>query len=95
MPLVELEGQLRQPILSRLHAAQSGGLLAGGLTATGAAAGHLHLPVHFGAIAAMGGVTALVAARRLPARPPGRQMPILVRPEKRLMLLGRWPSARF
>jgi MFS family permease len=80
MPLVELEGQLRQPILSRL--------LAGGLTATGAAAGHLHLPVHFGAIAAMCGVAALVAARRLPARPPGRQMPILVRPEKRLMLLG-------
>jgi MFS family permease len=85
---VELEGQLRRPMLSRLHAAQSGGLLVGGLAATGAATGHLSLLVHFGVIAAAGGLAALLAASRLPAGATRRHTPILIRPEKRLMLLG-------
>lgn len=93
---VELEEQLHRPTLSRLHAAQSGGLLTGGLAATGAAAGHLVLLVHFAAVALTGGLAAFAASGRLPspASTAGstavstHRMPVLVGPQPRLLLLG-------
>lgn len=92
---VEVERRLHRPVLSRLHAAQSCGLLAGGLAATGAAAGHVPLVVHFGAVAAAGGLPALAAFGWLPAAGPGRPMPVLVRPGRRLLLLGAMAFCAF
>jgi MFS family permease len=86
---VELEQLLHRPLLSRLHAGQGGGLLAGGLAATGAASVHLPLAAHFGFIAAAGAVAAQAATTRVPAGPRGRAVARMqVRPDRRLLLLG-------
>ena len=56
----------RRPLLSRLHASQSVGLVAGALLATAAAAAGLPLPAHFGKVAAAGAVCGLAATACLP-----------------------------
>jgi MFS family permease len=85
---VELEQRLHRRMLSRLHGAQSGGLLAGGLAATAASATRIPLAVHFGAVAVTGGVAALAAANWLPGGRGSALAPTLTRPDRRLLLLG-------
>lgn len=93
---VELEEQLHRPILSRLHAAQSGGLLTGGLAATGAAAAHLLLLEHFAAVALTVGLAAFAASGRLspagstagPTAVSRHRMSVLAGLRPRLLLLG-------
>jgi MFS family permease len=85
---VELEARTSRPWLSRLHAGQSAGLLAGGLAATAAAAADLPLPAHFGAVGIGASITGLLAAVRLSAETPTRRSPPFVRPERTLVLLG-------
>jgi hypothetical protein len=85
---VELESRGRRPMLSRLHAAQSSGLLAGGLLATGAEATRLPLAIHFGAVALCSMIAGLVATALLPAGTSRGHAPIAARPDRRLLLLG-------
>ena len=56
----------RRPLLSRLHASQSVGLVAGALLATAAAAAGLPFQAHFGIVAAAGAVCGLAATACLP-----------------------------
>src|SRR5215208_1373646 len=51
---VELERRLRRPLLSRLHAGHSFGVLGGGLLGTAAAAAGVGVATHFTAVAAAG-----------------------------------------
>jgi hypothetical protein len=85
---VELEERAGRPLLSRLHASQSGGLVAGALLATAAAAAGLPLPAHFGTVAAAGAVCGLAATACLPAGPGGAGVRLAARPGRRLMLPG-------
>jgi MFS family permease len=84
----ELQVARDRPLLSRLHAAQSGGLLAGALVATAAAAARLPLAIHFTLVAALGGGAALTACTQLPGGPPARPVPVWVPPQRRLVRLG-------
>jgi MFS family permease len=85
---VQLEARTNRPRLSRLHAGQSGGLLAGGLAATVAAAVHVPLPIHFGVVGLVAVIAGLVSATRLPPGTATQRSPILARPDRPLVLLG-------
>lgn len=85
---VELEARTSRPMLSRLHAGQSVGLLAGGLVATAAAAADLPLPAHFGAVGIVASIAGLLTAMWLPAGTATRRSPQFARPERSLVLLG-------
>lgn len=85
---VELEARSGRPLLSRLHAGQSAGLLAGGLVATGAAAGHLPLAVHFGAVAFVATFAGLGVGSRVRPDAPRQRVGLLALPCRGLALLG-------
>lgn len=85
---VQLEERTDRPLLSRLHASQSAGLVTGGLLATAAAVANLPLTTHFGAMAIAVVVSGLAATTRLPAGTAETRPPVIVRPNRRLMLLG-------
>jgi MFS family permease len=85
---LELEARAGRPMLSRLHAAHSMGLLGGALGAVSAAAAHISVPVHFGAVAVVGAVVGLAGSAHLPPGSAGSRTPVLVRPDRRLVLLG-------
>ncbi len=76
-----------RPVLSGLHAGQGVGLLVGATAATAAAALDVPLLAHVGAVAALAAATGLVATAPLLAQPTG-PAPVLVRPDRRLLLLG-------
>jgi MFS family permease len=84
----ELEQRLQRPALSRLHAAQSIGLLAGGVIAGAAAAAHIRLSIHFAVVALVSATAALVSIGWVPPGEIGRRTPILARPDRGLVLLG-------
>jgi hypothetical protein len=84
----EAQAGAHKPLLSRMHAGQSAGLLAGGLAATGAAAARVSLPVHFAAAAAVAAAAGLAATTRLPPGVTDRRSPALTRPGRRQALLG-------
>lgn len=85
---VELEARIDGSLLSRLHAGQSGGLLAGGLVATGAAAGRIPLPLHFAGVAVVAVFVVLASSGRLPAHASGTGGRRLGIPDRHLLLLG-------
>jgi hypothetical protein len=85
---LELEQLLRRPTLSRLHAAQSVGLLVGGLAATIAAGSGIPLLLPFGLMAVVGVLAAAVATTCLPAGAFGARSALLRLPERRLLRLA-------
>jgi MFS family permease len=85
---VELERRLRRPVLSRLHAGHSFGVLAGGLAGTAAAAAGIGVRPHFAAVAATGLFAGLAATTRLPEGPRAADAPLLARPTGRLAALA-------
>jgi len=86
---IALEAAVGRPILSRLHAAFSGGGLVGTLTGGLAAAGHVSPRIHLALVAAFGTVVAVVLARAL-AIVDGRARgaPLFARPQRALLALG-------
>ncbi len=84
---VALGARYGRPVLSGLHAGQGVGLLLGAAAATAAAALDVPLLAHVGAVAALAAATGLVATAPLLAQPTG-PAPVLVRPDRRLLLLG-------
>ena len=66
---VELERRHRRPLLSRLHAGHSFGVLAGGLLGVGAAAAGIGVGAHFAAVAVLGVLAGLLATTRLVDEP--------------------------
>src|SRR5215207_8291632 len=85
---VELERRLRRPVLAGLHAGHSFGVLTGGLAGTGAAATGLVISAHFAIVAALGLVAGLTATRGLVSEPRQPGGPLLVRPDRPLLMLG-------
>jgi MFS family permease len=85
---VELERRERRPLLSRLHAGHSFGVLAGGLVGTVAATARVDVRVHFAAVAAAGLVAGLAATRRLSEGGRQEDGPLLARPGGRLAALA-------
>src|SRR3954471_1755356 len=85
---VELERRLRRPVLSRLHAGHSFGVLAGGLVGTAAAAAGIGVRPHFVVIAAAGALAGLAATPRRPAEPRVDGAPLVARPSGRLAALA-------
>src|SRR4051794_16679601 len=85
---VELERRFRRPVLSRLHAAHSFGVLGGGLLGTAAAAADVGVRTHFVLVGAAGLVAGLLATRLLvdEEREPGAAL--LARPSGRLIPLA-------
>src|SRR4051812_35326918 len=77
---VELERRLRRPVLSRLHAGHSFGVLAGGLVGTAAAAAGVGPRAHFTVIAGVGLLAGLAATAGLPDGPCVEGVPLLARP---------------
>src|SRR3954469_16159787 len=77
---VELERRLRRPVLSRLHAGHSFGVLAGGLVGTAAAAPAVGVRTHFAVVAAAGLVAGLLATRGLVDEPREEGVTLLARP---------------
>jgi len=85
---VELERRSRRALLSGLHAGHPLGLVAGGLAGTAAAAADLSVGAHFAMAGAVGLALALTSSVWLVTeRHRGRQ-PALIRPSRRLLLLG-------
>jgi len=84
---VELERRYRRPLLSRLHAGHSFGVLAGGLLGVGAAAAGIGVNTHFSAVAAAGLAAGLLATKRLVDEPraPG---PAFARPSGQLAAIA-------
>lgn len=90
---VELESSTRRPTMSLLHAAQSCGLLGGGLLATAATASTRPLWQHFAIITAFSTAASLMATTQLPktasSRTTSSRTPTaFAKPEKTLLLLG-------
>jgi MFS family permease len=85
---VELERRCGRPLLSGLHAGHPLGLLAGGLAGTAVAAADVSVTAHFTSAALAGLMIALVASAWLVAEPDRGRQPALVRPTRRLLLLG-------
>src|SRR3954447_758354 len=81
---VELERRLRRPVLSRLHAGHSFGVLAGGLVGTAAAAAAGGVRGAVPVVAAAGLVAGLAATARLPDGPRADGVALLARPRGRL-----------
>jgi fucose permease len=86
---VALEAAVGRPIMSRLHAAFSGGGLLGALTGGLAAAGHVSPRLHLALVAAFGTAAAVVFAPGL-AIVDGRARgaPLFARPQRALLALG-------
>jgi MFS family permease len=84
---VELERRYRRPLLSRLHAGHSFGVLAGGLLGVGAAAAGIGVGTHFAAVAVAGLVAGLAATAWLVEEPRGTG-PAFARPTGRLATLA-------
>ncbi len=84
---VALGARYGRPVLSGLHAGQGVGLLAGAAAATAAAALDVPLLAHVAVVAALAAAVGLVATAPLLAQPAG-PTPVLVRPGRRLLLLG-------
>jgi MFS family permease len=84
---VELERRYRRPLLSRLHAGHSFGVLAGGLIGVGAAAAGVGVAAHFTAVALAGLVAGLLATTRL-VDEPRTSGPAFARPNGRLAALA-------
>src|SRR3954453_13758411 len=85
---VELERRSGRPLLAGLHAGHPLGLVAGGLAGTAAAAAGVSVTVHLCVAAVVGLAVALIATVRLVADPEREGQPALVRPDRRLLLLG-------
>lgn len=85
---VELERRYQRPVLAGLHAGHSLGLLAGALAAVAAAAAGVSLIRHVVLVAAVSVAAAVVACRGLPTQPRRPAGRVLVRPDRRLLLLG-------
>lgn len=85
---VELERRERRPLLSRLHAGHSFGVLAGGLVGTVAASAGVDVRVHFAAVAAAGLIAGLAATRWLSEDRRQEDGPLLARPGGRLAALA-------
>jgi MFS family permease len=85
---VELERRFRRPVMSRLHAGHSFGVLAGGLIGTAAAAAGLGVREHFAAIAAVGLLAGWTATLWLVDEPREAGAPLLARPGGRLAALA-------
>src|SRR4051795_101454 len=85
---VELERRSGRPLLAGLHAGHPLGLVAGGLAGTAAAAAGVSVTVHLCVAAVVGLAVALIATVRLVADPDREGQPALVRPDRRLLLLG-------
>ncbi len=84
---VALGARYGRSVLSGLHAGQGVGLLAGAAAATVAAALDVPLLTHVGVVAALAaGAGMAAAAPQLPL--PAGPAPVLVRPSRRLLLLG-------
>ena len=77
---VELERRARQPVMSRLHAGHSFGVLGGALVGTAAAAAGVSVGAHFSAVAAAGLVGGLLATLWLVDEPREAGAPMLARP---------------
>ncbi|MEV6598681.1 MFS transporter [Actinoplanes sp. NPDC051346] len=87
-----------RPIMSAFHAAYSLGGILGSVTAATAAARHLPLTAHFGAVAAAASLACAVAGRRLsPAFEPTRRDPEAVVPRlwRRITVVGAAMTALF
>jgi MFS family permease len=84
---VELERRYRRPLLSRLHAGHSFGVLAGGLLGVGAAAAGIGVGTHFTAVAVAGLAAGLLAVTQL-VDEPRTSGPAFARPNGRLAALA-------
>ena len=84
---VELERRYRRPLLSRLHAGHSFGVLAGGLLGVGAAAAGIGIATHFAGVALAGLAGGIVATTRLVDEPRATG-PAFARPNGRLAALA-------
>jgi hypothetical protein len=84
---VELERRASRPLLSRLHAGHSFGVLAGGLIGTAAAAAGVGVGPHF-AVVAVGGLIAGLAATTRLADEPRVTGPAFARPGGALAVLA-------
>jgi fucose permease len=85
---VEIERRAGQPVMSRLHAGHSTGLIAGAGLAAGAAAVELPFPAHFALVAVAACVAGWAATAPLVSEPRGAAGPVLARPDRGVVLLG-------
>jgi MFS family permease len=85
---VELERRYRRPVLSRLHAGHSFGVLGGGLLGTAAAAADVGGRAHFAGVAAVGFAAGLLATSRLVDEPREEGVALLARPRGHLVPLA-------
>jgi MFS family permease len=81
---VELERRAGRPVLSRLHAGHSFGVLTGALIGAATAGAGIGVAAHFTAVAAAGVVAGLLATFRLVDEPRREGAPLLARPSGRL-----------
>ncbi|HWM09049.1 MAG TPA: MFS transporter [Solirubrobacteraceae bacterium] len=77
---VELERRARRPVMSRLHAGHSFGVLAGALIGTAAAAAGVSVATHFTGVAAAGLIGGLLATLWLVDEPREAGTPLVARP---------------
>jgi MFS family permease len=85
---VELERRSRRALLSGLHTGHPLGLVVGGLAGAAAAAADLPVGAHFAIAGAVGLALALTSSAWLVAERDRGCQPALVRPSRRLLLLG-------
>jgi MFS family permease len=85
---VEIEARYRRPVLSRMHAGHSFGVLGGGLCGTAAAAADVSAQGHFAAVAVMGVAAGLASTGWLVDESITPGTPVFVRPRGALALVG-------